>query len=259
MDADYRGCLAELRGRDLLPPSYLAVYAGGSLVRGWGNARSDLDIYVVSGSRWQSREAQLAPVGLHPDTVPVEGRHVDGVRWDIEYWLAGQVDELFDKVSASRLEGTQPAGQHLTDAEVGFLDKLRHSVPIDGERWWRTWRTVLAERPVPAIMALRALHHHDIHTEDALGQLAAGDVHSAVLSVKIAWRHAVEALLASHGEFGESPKWLARRFRAARPAQLAFEDYWAVETMRSYDPADPGRWVDEVLGLCQRIATGIEL
>lgn len=45
MDESYRGCLGELERRELLPPSYECVYAAGSLVRGWGNDRSDLDLY----------------------------------------------------------------------------------------------------------------------------------------------------------------------------------------------------------------------
>lgn len=256
---DYGLCLDELRRRNLLPEGYLAVYAGGSLVQGWGNATSDLDIFVVTPTRWDSESAQLDTVALDPNTIPVEGIYVGDRRWDIEYWLESQVDELFGKVGADQLEGSQPAGRRLSHAEIGFLQKLSHSVLIDREEWWEARRRRLAESPLCTVMALRALHEMDIYTEDAVGQLAAGDVESAVLSAKNSWLWAVHALLSSHGQFGESAKWFARRFRAANPPELSFDEYWAAETMRSFDPEAPERWVEEILRLCQRISTALVL
>lgn len=256
---DYRLCLDELRRRSLLPRDYVAVYAGGSLVRGWGNATSDLDIFVVAPTRWESESAQLDTVALDPNTIPVEGIYVGDRRWDIEYWLESQVDELLGKIAADQLEGSQPAGRRMADAEIGFLQKLSHSVPIDKDDWWEARRRRLAGSPLRTVLALRAMHEMDIYTEDAVGQLAAGDVESAVLSAKMAWLYAVHTLLSSHGEFGESPKWFARRFRAANPPELSFDEYWAAETMRSFDPAAPERWVEEILGLCQRISTELVL
>ena len=50
-----------------------------------------------------------------------------------------------------------------------------------------------------------------LYEREGHGQLEAGDVHSAVLSSKFALGWAVEAVLASHGEFHEQEKWRARR------------------------------------------------
>lgn len=255
VELDYRRCVEELRRHDLLPPSYLSMFAGGSTVRGWGNARSDLDVFVITTSPWQSDSAQYEPVALRPDRVMIEAIHVGDVRWDVEYWLESQVGELFEKVSPGRLTGVQPAGQDLTDKEIDFLRMLYHSAPVDGDDWWEARRRCLAESPVRTIMALRALHRLDIYTEDVAGQLAAGDVHSAVLSAKLAWQYAIDALLCSRGEFGTRPKWFARALRIVEPDELGFDEFWAVETMRSFDPDAPARWVEEVIGLCQRIAT----
>lgn len=259
MDGSYRSCLGELERHGLLPDSYNAVYAGGSLVRGWGNDRSDLDLYVIVDEPWQSKSAQIDSVALHPDSLPVEGIYVDGRRWDVEYWLETQVDQVFAKVSSETLESIQPAAKRMMDAEVAFLERFSYAAPVAKEEWLEERRRQLAGLPLRQMMALRALHMLDIYTEDVVGQLAQGDVESAVLTARIALRYAVDALLASHGEFGESPKWFARRYRAADPHELSFEDWWALETMQSYDPARPERWVEEVLTVCQSIASTVSV
>jgi hypothetical protein len=256
---DYRACLPELLSRDLLPPDRLAVYAGGSLVRGWGNASSDLDIYVITTQRCHPGGAQTDTVALEPDSVPALPIYVGDRRWDIEYWLDSQVDQLLGKVSRDILASDEPAGRRMTDAEIGHLQRLSHAAPIEGDDWLGRRREQFAASAADTVMTLRALHFQDIYAEDATGQLAAGDVSSSVLSVKLAFRYAIEALLASCGEFGESPKWFARRFQAAKPQQMSFEEYWAIETMRTFDPAAPEKWVEEVLRACQRIASEVSI
>jgi len=259
MEDRYRTCLGELDRHGLLPASYEAIYAGGSLVRGWGNDRSDLDIYVVVTEPWRSDEAQVETVALDPDTIAVEVVYVDKRRWDVEYWLESQVDQLFAKVAPDQLDGSLPAGKHMAYAEVAFLQRLAHAAPIDKDAWLDERKRRLDASPLGSVMALRALHMMDIYTEDAVGQLEAGDVYSAVLSSRLAFQYAIEALLASHGEFGESPKWFARRYLAADPPELGFDEYWALETMRSYEPDAPERWVEEVLGVCRRISSDVSI
>jgi hypothetical protein len=258
-DRVYRACLHELELHGLLPASYEAVYAGGSLVRGWGNDRSDLDIFVIVREPWRSESAQLDSVGLRPEAIPVESTFVSSRRWDVEYWLESQVDQLFDKVAPDQLDGSRPAGLHMTTTEIAFLERLAHAALIDKDEWVHERKRQLEASPVSEIMTLRALHMMDIFVEDAVGQLQAGEAESAVLSAKIAFGSAIEALLASHGEFGETSKWFVRRYRAVDPPELGFEDYWKLETMRSYDSAAPEKWVEEVVTVCQKIASEVKV
>jgi hypothetical protein len=260
MDGRFGDCLSELERHGILPRSYEAIYAAGSLVRGWGNERSDFDVYVIVTEPRESETAQIDSVALHPDSLPVESFYAeDGRRWDVEYWLETQVDQLFAKISPDTLASIQPAAKRMMDAEVAFLERFSYAAPIAKEEWLVERKRQLAGLPLTSMMALRALHMLDIYTEDVVGQLNAGDVESAVLTAKIALRYAVDALLASNGEFGESPKWFARRYRAADPNELSFDEWWALETMRSYDPERPERWVEEVLTICQRIASEISV
>ena len=57
-----------------VPESYEAVYAGGSLVRGWGNERSDLDIYVIVTQPWRGEPTTCWPAASGPTSLPWAAR-----------------------------------------------------------------------------------------------------------------------------------------------------------------------------------------
>lgn len=98
--ADARArCPAELAERGLLPRERSAVYLSGSLVRGWGNAQSDLDVIVVSGGTCVPETNGSRPAAVAPGFLPVHSFYAGDRRWEVEYWTESQVDELLDAVS----------------------------------------------------------------------------------------------------------------------------------------------------------------
>jgi hypothetical protein len=258
MTDDYRSCLDELRRRDLLPADHHAVFVAGSLVRGWGNVSSDFDIYVVCAEAPTGTPA-VANVGLRPDVVPVEVAYVNRQRWDIEYWTDGQVDQLLDKVSWHEFDTNQTAGDRLNRHEMDFLERLGYAVPVAGEDWLQRRRKQLDDSALRSVLVARALNFADLFVEDAVGQLKSDDVESAVLSARLAFGNAVDALLASGGQFGQSGKWRARRFRQVEQDVMSWDEYWTVETMRDYDPADPARWVESVVLMCRKISLEVSI
>jgi hypothetical protein len=254
VDPRFAGCLAELDSRALLLPQTLAAFVVGSAARGWANATSDYDIYLV-GYRQPADGSGLLRVPLDPPTVPVVYLDVDGRHWELKFWLDTHVDQMLAKVSWPAYEAGLVAGQSLVKAEELFLERLVTCVPLAGEGWVRRRREELTASAFRAYVVTRSLAESDGSAEDALGQLAAGDTEGAVLSARRAFSHAIDALLSSAGEYGyHTPKWRARRFRAANPAVLSFAEYWDIETMRGYDPDDPGAWVHRMVRLCQDIA-----
>lgn len=259
MDIDRHAHLAELTARDLLPGDTRAVYLAGSKIRGWGNTGSDLDVYIVSDAPRTSPSTALARVALAPDRIPVEVVHVDGVRWDIEYWTDSQVGQMLAKVSRERFDTDQTAADLLSSHETDFLERLGSAVPLEGEAWLDQRKEDLRKSAIRALMVSRALNLADLFIEDTVGQLESGDDESAVLSARLAFGYAVNALHSAYGEFGHSGKWRARRFHHIEQTILPFEAYWALETMRDFDPEQPALWVGQILQTCQRISSEVVL
>jgi hypothetical protein len=252
--------LPVLLSRGLVPSDALAAFLVGSVARGWANPGSDYDVNVVTAVPPTSGPTGQVLLPLDPPTVPVADAALPDRRCEVKYFLDTQVDQLLAKVSWAAYEGAGTAGGQLGTVEELFLERLATCVPLTGSEWVQQRRSSLAASAFGAYTVTRSLAQADGSVEDALGQLAAGDVESAVLSARKAYGNAVDALCESRGEYGyHLPKWRARRVRAVASAALPFDTYWAVETMRAYDPADPAAWVESVLYACADLALATDI
>jgi hypothetical protein len=260
MSVDFAKVIDGLRDKGLLPETYKSVFVSGSLVRGWGNATSDLDAIVISAEPWPRRDGEVTHVALEPPTLQHESTHVDGMRWDVEYWTEDQFAQLLDKLSLTRFERGEGIWQTLSADEVTMLERLPYGIASGGSEWLDNAKQALLDSAHRAVLVTQSLDKAGSYTEDAAGQVDAGDLASAVLTAKLAFDEAVDGLLASAGQFGSRwPKWRARRFRAADQSVLSFDEFWAVQTMRTFDPAEPAKWVEEVLLLCRRISMDVDV
>lgn len=253
------GCLDELSRRDLLPSGCRAAYVTGSLARGWANPLSDVDIYLVCDEPWRNPSASFFSVPLRHPTVATTYFHAQERRWELKYWTTDQVDQLLDKVSWAEFEAAKSIGQILTRDEEQFLERMLSCHPLTGADWIARQQERIASSAFQAFVVSYCLTNADDFAADALGQLASDDVHSAVLSARQAFGHVVDALVASQGEVGRLVKWRARRMATVRPAQLSYERYWQIETMRTFDQAAPAQWVEEVVSLCKALTMEVEI
>lgn len=257
---EYGPYLTELSHRGLLPSTWLcSIFVAGSLVRGWGNDTSDLDVYVITAEPWAGTPSSLASVGVQPSVIPSYAVWMGKRRIDIQYWLDDQVDQLMKKVSWHNFDNSQNSTHLLTGPELDLLERIGYGQAFAGEGWLEKRRREVAQSAVFAFAAARNLNLTDFFVEDAIGQLQAGDVYSAVLSARSALGYAVDALMSSLGEIGTSEKWRARRMVSVKQEVLTFDEYWSLETMQAYDPTHPEEWVDAVLAMCQRICHEVSI
>ncbi|MET8327069.1 nucleotidyltransferase domain-containing protein [Streptomyces sp. NPDC005181] len=261
MKIDTARALEILHDRQLVPDTCQAAFVVGSSARGWGNKKSDIDIYLVSKEPWSGPEMIDVSVPLRPATIGWHTFFADNRSFDLAYWLDDQVDQMMGKVSWDAFDRVRAAsGDALAVKEEILLERVTTCLPLIGEDWLTRRRAEVDASAFRSILVTRSLGKADGAVDDSLGQLESGDPHSAVLSARIALHHTVDALLEEQGNYGsEPPKWQARRFRETSPTTLSFAKYWKLVTMREYNPDDPSRWINEVLTLCQDLALKIEV
>ncbi|QMU71839.1 hypothetical protein GXP74_29970 [Streptacidiphilus sp. P02-A3a] len=253
------GWLSPLTRRGLIPNGALAAFVVGSAARGWHNARSDFDIYVVTGAEHTSPTGSSVPVPLEPPCLQTELFYEQSRRWEVTYWSQRQIDQIFAKVTWEAFEGGLVTQDTLALREEEFLARLGSCLPLIGEGWLEQSRARLAESAFRSFAVVRSLGATDDAVEDALGQLEAGDLESATISARLAFDHVIDGLLESQGEYGSHlPKWRANRFKAVLPRAISFSDYWRVETMQDYNASDPAPWITTILTLCQDLAMRVE-
>ena len=258
---DLEACRDYLAIEDRKPSGMLAAFCVGSVARGWANPGSDYDLCVVSSDMKSrpSRAITWVNVPVQPPEVPVEVSFDFGRRWEVKYWTDAQIAQMLEKVTWDRFNGSG-AAEPLAHVEELFIERLLTCIPIFGEDWIEAARDNVRQSAYREFVVSRSLSEADNAIEDALGQLAANDQNSAVLSAHYAVGHTVDALLDIHGHYGtRTRKWRARRVLDAGPTILAFDDYWAYETMAELDPTDPTEWITDAVNWCRDLARGVEL
>ena len=264
MTLDLSTAIAEVTEAGLLPAERCAVLVVGSVSLGWDTPTSDLDLCVVSPDPWPgapggpTNAVSWLPVLLEPDSIGVEVGRAAGRRCELKYWTDAQLDQAIDKLGWSAFESGALLQGVLSGEEFGFLQRLEKAIPLEGEGWLRAKVERLGKSAIRAMVCSRLLALLDGLAGDAAGHIRAGDADSAVLAAWLAYGMAVDAVLASHGELGDNPKWRPRRVRELAAPELPYADFWAVTTMRELDPADPVRWVTGVVQTCQDLAAEVE-
>ncbi len=240
-------------------PQVRSAYVAGSLVQGFGNARSDVDLYLLCDAQPDAAGAHTQAVSLSDPFIHVGAVETGtSLRYDVEYWTSAQVAESLAKVSTEAFAMGTATGSDLSYFEIDLLSRLSHGRFVAGdESHFAQTVQALRDSSFHAVMASRAANHFDIRSEDVRGQLEARDLHSALISTRIAFGAAIETLLAANGDCGDSEKWRARRLRASPQDVISFDDYWQIETMQGLDASDPLPWILDVMAFAQRVLGGV--
>ncbi|MFE2205072.1 nucleotidyltransferase domain-containing protein [Streptomyces rubiginosohelvolus] len=252
-------CLDVLRDRKLLPDDTLAVFVVGSTARGWTHATSDIDVVVITRSVFRSDQTQPLLVSLSPEVLPVSVFSALDRRWEVKYWADDQVDQLYNKVTWDAFEEDQTIGDRFGEVEELFLGRLLSCAVISGGDWISSRQRQLGDSAFRSLLVMRALTEADEAAETAIGQMMAGDAECAVLSAREAFGWAVQAILVDQHQYDSGVKWRPRRFRLVAPGLLTFDEYWAIETMRDFDPVAPETWVQRVVEVCKKVSMEIEV
>jgi hypothetical protein len=251
-------CRAALAANDALPDSCLAIYLAGSLIRGWGNPKSDLDVYVITTEPWQGGRV-ADEVSVTAGIVPVQAFYVDDRRWDVEFWADRQVDQMLEYAAWDKFESGASKGSTLSATEIAFANRLSRCHVIDGADWVKRRAEEFAATAMKSIIVADILDRVDGITEDVVGMIEIGDHVSATITARYAFDAAVDALLASLGDYEGQIKWRGRRLLEMRPPELPFDKYWQIATMRDFDQAAPEKWIHSVLRSCQELAQAVNL
>lgn len=174
------------------------LIAAGSLVQGYGNATSDLDLMVL-----RDAEATNDALYVSDSKFSVNIQYLDDIRLDVTEVTMGTLSEWAESINrASESSYERPSG----DLET-VLNNLRTGVVIYNQVvWnrvsasfpWEGWRRLIVKRCVDG---------YNGYAEDAAGAIDANDLGSAYFSSRKALEAAIDALIASSGSLNTKHKW----------------------------------------------------
>ncbi|GAA2220378.1 hypothetical protein GCM10009850_122330 [Nonomuraea monospora] len=202
-----------------------AAFLAGSLVEGFGNATSDIDVYLVGPGLRRAREQYAA------------GHR----RIDVHQLSPSDLDAALDRVAAATLPGDGSAPV-FPEGDLMLLTRLRSGEVVSGDDLVRPRLQRLGElwarlRRLVVFKWLTAAH---AELEDFHGLYDDGDVDAATLTARSALQAAGKAVAASRDELHLGQKWVWRQLARSAPAGFPVAEFGR---MTRADPtgANPGR------------------
>jgi hypothetical protein len=207
-----------------LPVDPYTIFLSGSVIEGYGNTESDIDVYIIYAESLPEARSDLA---TETNTITLE--YINDRRVDIESWTKQQV------LAVAQRMGACPSGlDYWADclklglADFEFAHNLRIGVPILHPEHFAALHQAFDYGHLSRILTTYYVYCYGASLEDASGAIASKQYGTALLTSRKALQYAVDALLASHGETNTKDKW--RFFKLEKLADPALlERYWAQE------------------------------
>lgn len=197
------------------------VFLSGSIIEGFGNKGSDLDVYIIS------RENQ----NNIPRDVPFKE-----FPFGTEYTFLGH--EILISVMLitenNLIKLLSKVNTMLERKQVGSLDKksielyhrVYNGVAIKGMQNYQEYLGLLNIHIFSQSLHDNRTSYSENRQDDAIGALESGDIYTAFISARISLETAVEALLYLKGETNPSDKWLFRKlFKHFTPDEEWVKDF----------------------------------
>jgi hypothetical protein len=196
------------------------VYVSGSVVDGFGNAWSDVDVFAV---------VDRAPVGPHAQQASTNwtSQHLaGGRRYDWEFWRPEDVRALAERVDGLELgTGRHILGTAFLHIEQCFVHRLRTGLPVLNRDGLDELRARFDFDRFAAFQSEEAIRWLDAHTEDLCGMLDAHDAETALPTARAVVETAVDAYCHHRGSTDPVRKWRVKHVAALGEPALA-DEFW---------------------------------
>lgn len=201
----------------LVPSLHLTdaiAFLGGSLVQGFGNTASDIDIIVLVPGAPVSGET--AGYVAQRSIIYVD-RYGDR-RVDIEVLPLAEVESVAHLLRTQE-EDLQAALDFPTDS-LPTLDSMRIGIPLHGHEAFAALRDGFPWRELAAFLSGEADRMYQSFYEDAVGAIDAEDYGTALLTSREALGFALDAYIAALGHTNPRPKWRVRKLQVLGEDEL---------------------------------------
>jgi hypothetical protein len=213
----------------------VTAYICGSLIEGFGNTRSDLDVFVLTDGPARlvgEHEEIRRPVD---DEYEVAIGYESGICVDTECWIFEAVRKIAMSLNTCPLDDwTAPAA--LTPSYFQLAHGIRIGRPVTAAGVFAELRDSFDWEHLSRLLYCRFALSYTGTAEDAAGAVLAGDAGAALLSSRFALADAADALLAALGSTNIKPKWRFAKMRQLDLGELA-DQYLAAELDPDPSPA----------------------
>ncbi|WP_270619725.1 hypothetical protein [Paenibacillus macerans] len=233
------------------------VYLAGSTIEGFGNATSDVDVFVISESL--PSEEELNRLDGNASTIKenrtiVQNIVVDDTRYDFTYVRTEDFVSLITKLNLFNPRSDERPGEFDKNG-IDFLHRLRFSrmLKMSSEKQELIGNVNFNHLNLYLAMTEAWLYSHVV--EDLEGAYRSGDFGTAFFGIRKLLEVSLTMYLALHGETNPNPKWLYRkllRYCKDRNDMGLLEKYMELQG-HAYDESTIAGHLKNGLKFCQHL------
>jgi predicted nucleotidyltransferase len=225
-----------------------AIYFAGSLVEGFGNPTSDLDVMIVSDLSLDDVNYTIEKDLMRINMIPGRVRRID-----LEYIHTSVIRDCIDEIAALDIP-VDFVAERIDERQELLIHRLLHGLPLFETEAFATLRSAAEKCPFKAYMVKRCLHKIDGAALDLQGMIEMRDPFEVLLRTFEVIDLSIDAFRFSRGMTNPLPKWRIRSLRALTGSPIADEAFEFFLTNRVYRNAitpelavDPIPYVRDVL------------
>ncbi|HLF26425.1 MAG TPA: nucleotidyltransferase domain-containing protein [Anaerolineae bacterium] len=228
----------------VVPP--YTIFLSGSVVEGYGNSESDLDVFVIYPEEMPPLQAAYTT-----DTNVILNEYTEHWRLDIECWPKWAVLSTAERISRCA-PGNWNECRNLDLNDLYLAHRVRVGIPIEHEEGFRTLHATFDFQHISRVIMTKCLMGYMGIAEDAAGAIDSGQHGAALLMSRQAMQRAIDTLLAAHGDTSPKEKWRFFKLQKLGDANL-FERYWVLETQGIQGREDVFEYAKSCLSFANQI------
>jgi hypothetical protein len=227
------------------------AYVSGSLLDGFGNRGSDVDVFVITDEKPRSPT-------VYADEFSITVDFAASRRIDYEYWSPRRVEALAEKQRSIDLSGDfSPVLQF---AERSFIHRIKIGAPILNPPVFERLRGGFDFARFQQYLVRDSIKQLDNALDDLCGLLEDEEWDVALFRARDVLGFAVDVWTAHRGITNPSPKWRLKKLRALPPeeaSQRVLDHYLQLQLRDASILVENGgacrRYLEECIGFADRI------
>ena len=189
------------------------VYLAGSIVEGFGNRTSDIDVYVICDDYKETLKNGFdREFCIEREDFLIRNVIEDGTRYDFEYYTWDKFESIIDKINNLNFRTDKHLAK-LSDNDIDFLHRLKHGKAIVNIERFNGIKENINFHNLSKYLVFVYVEKYDGFLEDLEGALASKDYGTSYILTRLLIEHSILAYLAAYGETNPSRKWLYRKLK----------------------------------------------
>lgn len=190
------------------------VYMTGSLLEGFGNEKSDIDIYVIcdikdAKSKFEQQENSIS---IHLEDKIINNINFNGYRFDFEYWDIKKFVNLISKLNNYDFTVEQ-FNSRFTDDEIDFLHRLKNATPLVNSQEFKHLQNNINFKHLSGYQIIEYSETFDNHIEDLEGAVLSKDFLTVYRLSLIILEISINSYLSTYNQTNPSKKWFLRKIK----------------------------------------------